>query len=266
MVKMMLKYIDWNIKCYCQINKIIDFLKTKISLSNCIVALQELLPEKAERIKEEFSSNFTVLYSLDFYPDNNEFDTDNRRLGVAFIVSKDIKIEEVGVFERCLFPERTMFATVMVDGIKRKIVNFHSITGVSFKMGKAVQYRRFAESINVFKPDILSMDANEPKVDHYCIDKIEYFDQGDAGKGAQIFFAELRKQNLVDLYLEHYNPSNYIYGEPLAVSHIINGKKNRRYDFVFAKRDFSKVNIEYIYDEACDASSDHAIIVAELNY
>jgi len=264
MVKTMLKYIDWNIKCYCQINKITELLKTKISINNCVVALQEVLPKNADIIKAEFCKDFTVIYSLDFYPDNVEFDTDNRRLGVAFIVNKDINIEEAGVFERCLFPERTLYATLIVDGIKQKIVNLHSITGVSFKMGKAVQYRRFAEAINMFKPDIVSMDANEPKVDHYCIDKIEYFDQGDDGKGARLFFDELKNQNLFDLYLEDYNPADYIPGEPLAVSHIINGKKNRRYDFIFGKRDFIKGKIEYFYDEACEASSDHAIIVAEL--
>lgn len=262
----MIKYINWNIKCYCQINKIIGFLKAKVSKNNCIVALQEVLPDKAETIKAEFGDDYTIVYSLDYYPDNNEYDTDNRRLGVAFIVSKDIEIEETGVFERCLFPERTLYATLTIDGIKQKIVNFHSITGVSFKMGKAVQFRRFAEAVSIYKPDILSMDANEPKLDHFCRDKMIFFDQGDDGKGAKLFFDELNKQDLIDLYLKVYNPSDFKYGEPLVVSHIINEKINRRYDFIFAKKDFTDIRINYYYDEACEASSDHAIIIAELDY
>jgi len=184
----MLKYIDWNIKCYCKIDLIINYLKTKMSKCNCVVALQEVMPEKAEAIKAEFGGDYSVVYSLDYHPDNSEFDTDNRRLGV------------------------------------------------SFKMGKAVQYRRFAESVSVYKPDILSMDANEPKVDHYLTDKMVFFDQGDDGKGARTFFDELNNQNLVDMYLKDYNPSDYTDGEPLVVSHVINGKMNRRYDFIFAKK------------------------------
>jgi len=42
----MLKYIDWNIKCYCKIDLIINFLKTKMSKCNCVVALQEVMPDK----------------------------------------------------------------------------------------------------------------------------------------------------------------------------------------------------------------------------
>lgn len=259
-----MRYIDWNIKCYCQIDKIVSFLKQQILNSNCIVALQEVMPEKAEVIKKNLEPDYHIIYSLDYYPSNDEFDTDNRRLGVMFAISKDIEIAESGVFERCIFPERTLYTTISVDGIERKIVNFHSLTGVSFKMGKAVQYRRFAESVDLFKPDILSMDANEPKIDHYDIEQMEFFDQGDSGKGARIFFDELRKCGLVDAYANQYDIEKYKRGEPLVISHIINQVIPRRYDFVFVKENLHIKKIDYYYQEACDASSDHAMIVVEI--
>lgn len=259
-----MRYIDWNIKCYCQIDKIIDLLEKYMLESNSIAALQEVMPENAEIIKQRFATNYNVIYSLDYYPSNIEFDTDNRRLGVMFILSKDIIINNSGVFERCFFPERTLYAEIMVNAVRRRIVNFHSITGVSFKMGKAVLYRRFAESINDFKPDIVSMDANEPKVDHYDISKMQFFDQGDSGKGAKVFFDELIKCGLVDAYASKYDISEYKFEEPLVVSHIINKTIYKRYDFIFVKEDLEAKSIDYYYQEACEASSDHAMIVADI--
>lgn len=259
-----MRYIDWNIKCYCQIEKILELLEKHIIDKDCVVALQEVMPDKAEFIKQNLSENYQVIYSLDYYPSNAEFDTDNRRLGVMLIISNNISIIECGVFERCLFPERTLYATVMIGDRKRRIVNLHSITGVSFKMGKAVQYRRFAEVVNEYRPDILSMDANEPKVDHYDISKMEFFDQGDGGKGARLFFEELGRCGLEDIYAKRYDKSEYQAERPLIVSHIINNKIHRRYDFVFAK-DVSDIHkIEYYYEEACEATSDHALIVADI--
>lgn len=259
-----MRYIDWNIKCFCKIENIINLLDKKIQKQDCIVALQEVMPEKADALRAHFANDFTIVYSLAYRHPDPEFDTDNRRLGVMFLVSKDIIVKESGVFERCLFPERTLYVTLLREDNIVKVVTLHSITGVSFKMGKAVQFRSFAEGMRDYKPDIVSLDTNEPKVDHYDSEHMEFFDQGDKGKGAGLFFNEIKKQDLKDSYVENYNSNVYVQGEPLTTSHIINGSQHRRYDFVFVKNDMKVMSVDYLYDEAVAASSDHAMIVVEV--
>jgi len=261
-----MRYINWNIKCYCNIIPILELLKKESLSSDCIIALQEVMPDKVDAIVEEFGDNYHILYSLECRKPDDEYDTDNRRLGVMLLVSKDYDIVEWNVCSRCLFPERTLYAKISKDNKMFTIMTFHSITGVSFKMGKAVQFRSFAEAVRDLKPDIVSLDANEPKIDHYDISKMEFFDQGDKGKGAKLFFESIAKEGLVDAYSVKYDRSGYTYGEPLCTSHVINGKIKRRYDFVFVKKDMAVLSTKYMYEEACEASSDHAMIVTALTW
>lgn len=258
-----MRYINWNIKCFCEVEKIIALLDSKLQTRDCIIALQEVMPDRAERLREHYESDFNIVYSIDYRIPDEEFDTNNRRLGVMLIASRDFEVVESGVFERCLFPERTLYATLSLGEQKLKVVSMHSLTGVSFKMAKAVQFRSFAECIRDYKPDIVSFDANEPKADHYDISKMEFFDQGDKGQGARLFFEELIKQGMSDAFATLYDKSSYIPGEPLITSHIINKKINRRYDFVFVNNQYKTLSVDYLYDEAVKASSDHAMIVAD---
>lgn len=259
-----MKYINWNIKCYCNIDKIIAFLQSKADTSDCVIALEEVMPDKAEIISRQMSQNFWIIYSIDYRQPDAEFDTDNRRLGVMFLVSRDFTIDDSGVFARALFPERTLYATICKDAKKTKIVALHSITGVAFKMAKAVRFRNFAECIRDYKPDIISMDANEPKIDHFDISKMTFWDQGDEGQGADLFFKQLQKMGLQDAYASVYDENEFVYGEPLTTSHIVNNKINRRYDFVFASNEYEITQADYLYEEACEASSDHAMVWVEL--
>lgn len=253
-------YINWNIKCYCNIEKIITFLKERADACECIIALEEVMPDRAEMIRDSMSEQYYISYSLDYRKPDEEFDTDNRRLGVMILVSKDYKVLESGVFERSLFPDRTLWVSIEKDNKVIKIVALHSITGVAFKIGKAVQFRSFAECIRDYKPDIISMDANEPRIDHYDIDEMEFFDQGDDGKSARLFFKQIKKQGLYDAYISQYDKRKYVYGEPIITSHKVQGKTNRRYDFVFISEQFAVQQANYWYDEALRASSDHAMI------
>lgn len=57
---------------------------------------------------------------------------------------------------------------------------------------------------------------------------------------------------------------------PLAISHR-SGKTRqhpgnpRRYDHIYATRtDFRVDHVEYLYDQACAAGSDHAVVIADL--
>lgn len=53
----------------------------------------------------------------------------------------------------------------------------------------------------------------------------------------------------------------------LAISHILGNKREYtpcRYDFIYATKDIELINIKYLYDEAIEAGSDHALVLAEL--
>jgi len=260
-----MRYINWNINCKSNIDKIISLITSVMTSGDCIIALQEVMPKAAFEIRNRLGDDYNIEYSLD-YRIPGEFDTNNRKLGVMILVSKDIKLLDSGVCDRSVFPDRTLFANVEYKGRKLKIVALHSLTGVSFKMAKAAQFRTWAEYVNSFSPDIVSFDANEPKVDHYDISEMKFFDQGagDGRKGAKLFFETLENQGLRDVLVDDYDTSNYVAGEPLAVSHIIGSTgAKRRYDFVFAKRDMDVLNVMYLYEDAIAATSDHAMVVVD---
>lgn len=260
-----MRYINWNINCKSNIDKIIALITNVMTSADCIIALQEVMPEAAAEIERRLGNCYHIEYSLD-YRKPGEFDTNNRRLGVMILVSNDINLIDAGVFDRNVFPERTLHARVDYKGKTIEIAALHSLTGVSFKMAKAAQFRSFAEMVNDYKPDIISFDANEPKVDHYDVSQMEFFDQGQGedGRGARLFFETMCKQNLRDVLIDNYDISQYRKGAPLVVSHTIGSTKaKRRYDFVFAKRDMKVHDVMYLYDDAIAATSDHAMVVVD---
>lgn len=260
-----MRYINWNIKCTSNTEKIISLINGMATSKECIIALQEVMPNAYDLIESQFGNDYHIEYSLD-YRKPSEFDTNNRRLGVMILITKDLSIREAGVIERNVFPDRTLYATTEYRGKELKIVALHSLTGVSYKMAKSAQFRTFAEYVRECKPSIVSFDANEPKIDHYDMAQMEFFDQGqgESGKGARLFFEELANQQLRDVLTDNYDVSQYVAGEPLTVSHIIGSTKaKRRYDFVFAMQDLKVTSVSYHYDEAIEATSDHAMVVVD---
>ena len=258
-------YLDWNIKCFCNIKKIMELILSQTNGERSIIALQEVMPDNAAIIREELSKDFNIAYSIDYRPPG-KFDTGSRKLGVMLLTSKDIGLSDPNVYERNIFPERTLCAVAEVDGRKLKIVTLHSITGCDHKMAKSVQFRTFAELVNTYNPDFVSFDANKPDIDHYNVSDMRFFSQkhNENGQAARAFFEELVNQGLRDVYAEPYDKSQYKAGQPLVVSHIISSsKKKRRYDFLFARKDIQVKKISYLYDEAVEATSDHALIIAD---
>jgi len=132
------RYINWNIKCKSNIEKIIELIKDKADKEKCIIALQEVMPDAANALKNVFSKDYKILYSLDLR-EPGKFDTDNRRLGIMLLVSDDYEICEWDVMDRAIFPERTLDAIISdKDNKAYEILVLHSLTGVSFKMKKGL--------------------------------------------------------------------------------------------------------------------------------
>ena len=205
--------LNWNISYGCDIEKIYRELCKNIMTDDLfIITLQEVTENSYNYLKNKFKDVATLNFSLD-YRIPGRYDTRSRKLGVMIITSKKIKIIESNVFERCLLPDRTLFATININNKIIKIATLHSITGCDHKKAKSIQFYSFAEVIEEYKPDILTIDANEPEIDHYNISQMHFFNNKDKGVGAKTFFNTCCKIGLVDAYGQVYNFNNYKFGD-----------------------------------------------------
>ena len=102
---------------------------------------------------------------------------------------------------------------ILYYGETYRIISLHSITGVDYKKAKSTQYFSFAEAIDAMKPDIVTFDANEPKVDHYEVSQMEFFDNRDKGAGAAAFFNSLSSAGLFDAFYDGAHEKD-LSGEP----------------------------------------------------
>lgn len=255
-----MKIIDWNISYSNAPEPKIALLQEVIGDDSFIAILQEVTPSQYEVIKDEFPN---IRYSLD-YRKPGKFDSKQRQLGVAILCSEDIEFKNADVLSRCLLPDRTLIAELECNGHALRVMGLHSITGISHKKAKSIQFRSFAECVDEFRPDIVAFDANEPAKDHYDIDKMEFFNNQDKGIGAETFFKTLRDAGLNDAYLVNYDTSIYVDGEPLVTSHRFESSNvSKRYDFVFVNESIAISQTKYMYDEAVRVGGDHAVIVCE---
>lgn len=262
-----MRVIDWNIKCNSEIEQIMALLEEKVAKEKCIVNLQEVTPDAAEQLRMRFADDFSIAYSLELRK-MGKYDRPNRSLGVMTLVSKDMVIKDVQVIDRSIFPERTLAVTIGYGDKELRNVNLHSVTGVSFKIGKAVQFRTFAEFMDEYQPDIVTFDANEPQDDHYIVSEMEFFDQGpgEKGRGARVFFEGLCANDLKDVYVDCYDTSNFVKGKPLVVSFVVlPSYTKKRYDYIFARQHYQVKSVDYLYEEAVAATGDHALILAEMD-
>lgn len=254
-----MRVINWNISYAGDTEKKMEYLDS-ILTTDSLFMLEEVKPHAFEIIKAAFSDRYHLVYSLDFRKPS-KFDSDARRLGVVIGISKTYTVEEVGVIERNLFPDRTLYATIIVGGKRVKMLALHSITGCGYYRSKSVQYDTFAEFIDEYKPDIIGIDANEPQQDHYEINKMKFFDNGP---GAGHFFEEIQHLGLCDTFVQHNQITTCVEGEPLAKTHYIRRKGAVRYDFLFANRQFDISSMNYYYEGALSAGSDHALAMCDI--
>ncbi len=258
-----MKILSWNISWGSKKEKILERLKAEMDATSTIICLQEVTPSTKSFFYNDLAGGkFRFTYSLDFRQPG-EFDSQSRKLGVLIITSPDIEITRQGVLQRVPYPDRTAYIQFKYNGVSYTLVNLHSVTGVNYKKGKSVQFDSFAEAIKEIQPDIVTFDANEPKVDHYDIAQMEFFNNGDKGAGAKHFFSALSDTGLTDAYSLFYNKDNYRSGLPLTTSHVLSTGEHRRYDFIFANdKRLDLRGCVYRYADAITATADHAFIVA----
>jgi len=251
--------IEWNIGFGAKPENIMEELK-KYMNDSFIFMILEVVPAAYEKFVKLFGDAATIEYSLE-YRKPGKYDSKARKLGVMIATSNDIEVLEAGVFERALYPDRTMYERIKVGDKELRIAAIHSITGCSHLVSKSDSFRSMAEALDELNPDIVTMDANEPEVDHYEIRGMKFFEQN--GEGAGIFFRALDNLGLKDSKTINYDIDSFVYGEPLDVSFMVNGIKPMRYDFVFVSDKVRVSDVVYDYDGAVAATADHAVVRVE---
>lgn len=262
-----MKIANWNISWAGSISPKIEYLKQLVCGQPFIVILQEVKPNSYDSLKTAFQDIANIEYSL-CYRAPGKYDTDSRKLGVAILSSKDIRVISARVIERSLMPDRTLVVDIEYKHRPLRIMGLHSITGCQHLKAKEIQFFSFAEAIDDLHPDIVGIDANEPAVDHFDIAQMVFFDNYNKGNGCKSFFEAMQANNLVDSYIKDYDQSSYITGKCLTTSHIIKrGKKEVRYDFLFVNpKSLGDYHCAYDYPQAVAAGSDHAAVIIETTF
>lgn len=125
------------------------------------------------------------------------------------------------------------------------------------------------------QPVVLGMDANSPAVDAPNLADIQchfqWLGPGDFERRLLGPNARHRLRDTLRTFMDEH-PAEYIRlckerpRGPLAVSHKTRGTQGQyRYDHIYSSwPDFRVINVRYLYDEAREAGSDHALVVADL--
>ena len=251
---MPLQLLQWNISYSCKIDKIVDFISSKIE-GNTIVCLQEVLAMHKDRLIERLAPS-DYAYSLD-YRTPGLFDAKNRRMGVLTMLFGGV-IEEAKVLDRTVFPDRTLYTKMRIGDESISLFNFHSITGVGYKKAKGANFASIAEFLHeTVDLDFFCCDANEPQVDSFDMNDVKFWKTNS--KEASLIFGKDRVHHLTDPV-----QTDPLLFDTLPFSHIT-GKNKRRYDFIYRSDRWSTNRLDFYYDESIEATSDHAMVVGLFN-
>lgn len=259
---MQIQILDWNISFKCKIDLIIDYLKTQIEPEKpCIINLQEVRPHSYEALKMAFG-DVNIAYSLNLRRPG-KFEGRNRELGTA-IITINSNLLEYELVATSMVPERTLFAKIQAGKVSIGILNFHSLTGKSYKNSKASNFASLASYIHAreLEIDFLAFDANEPFKDYQDLSTVVFYDNGDKGKNASLILGQDRVHGLTDSLRTYYTDKGISnQQEPLVKSH-----KTKRFDYIFHSPKWKVLSIEYPLIESLRASSDHSLVKGLFEY
>ncbi|MGB5675554.1 MAG: hypothetical protein WBO43_13495, partial [Gemmatimonadota bacterium] len=172
---------------------------------------------------------------------------------------------------RTPFPDRTLMGEIELAGSIFAAISYHSLTGVGYNQTKGAAYRSLLEYLTPRSiPILLGADMNTPSVDHPDLEESEFcWPQHEP-----LVFGPSPEHDLSDALrtwlAAHPERMAAIREErpegPLMTSHMI-GKKNpkpARYDAIWASPEWRVDEVRYLFEEAVDAGSDHALVYADV--
>ena len=257
---MNLRIIQWNVSFKSKSDEIARFLLDAVG-DHTVITLQEVLGPVHNKIMSLLKPDSSA-YSLN-HRVPGRFEGKNRKLGVATYVFGGL-ITDSSLVSRSVFPERTLHTLIKFQDTDVSLLNFHSITGCDYKKAKSSNFATLADFIYEENLDFFACDANEPKVDSLNVDEIEFFDNKDKGKNAALILGPFAMHNLKDTLKTHLINNNIeAKGSPLATSHIVSKKYQRRYDHIYHSSNWRVDSITHPYKDSIKATSDHSAVIGD---
>ena len=254
---MKLRIIQWNIKINSKTDGIAEFLLSKLE-GNTVVGLQEVSETAYEKISTHLQHNNAFSLHL---RTPGKYEGRNRRMGVMVIASGG-EISNSQLVDCSVFPERTLVAKIKFDGLDVNALSFHSLTGVDYKKAKSSNFASIASFLDENPVDIFTCDANEPQIDTFDEENVVCFDNRDKGEKASLLFGKTKVHSMIDTYKEIARRSNLQLED--GYTHILNGGKKKRYDFVYCNKAWKILSSKVYYEDAIAAGSDHGMVVTDV--
>lgn len=264
---MQLRFVSWNMHGKRQLEGQLGLLR---HIAGDLVALQEVSANAYSELVANKPFAWSA-FSLDLRPPLMG-EGMSRRLGCAVFGQHPFRLRKHSLLEQASFPERALVVEVDSPSGPLSICSFHAPPGVNWKERKPQAFMVLTEWLATHpERTLVGMDANAPKTDHPDITQNQWW-----WKEEPLLLGARPLHNLNDV-LRTWLAAHPIEAEqlytlrpqgPLAISYD-RGKKSSipcRYDFIYVTPDFTVTKVDYLYCEALEAGSDHALVVAELHY
>ncbi|WP_105327598.1 MULTISPECIES: hypothetical protein [Pirellulaceae] len=194
-----------------------------------------------------------------------------RRLGCSLFGRGDLSLIDASLLPDLVFPERALVAKVRAGDSPFTACCFHAPPGANWGVVKPQTLVKIAEWLSEREgSSIVGIDANCPKFEHLDITQNEWWWADEpkllgpspihAMKDAFRIHLSQQPQELEGIIKQRPNG-------PLAVSHVRGNSRKRtecRYDFVYISDDIGVKQVRYDFGNQVRASSDHALVLADL--
>ncbi len=236
-----------------------------------VVALQEVT-EPYYRALAEALGELNVAYSLALQPPEPGAPR-NRRLGCAVaVLNPALAIGKAHLLQTTVCPERTIVATLTLNGLPFRIGSFHSPNGSNWGSNKALWFNDITNWANQqMEPTTFGIDANTPRrAELPDTDPKKWWREDShpqVGNAAQRLVGDEPSHSLRDAWKAAnpnaaFTPISYYRGHKTDRAELAS-----RYDFIYTSHHFRPTACHYYYDEVIQAPqplSDHALVVAQL--
>ena len=218
-----------------------------------VINLQEVSKNAFTVIKNEMKLD--CAYSINLRTPG-KYEGRNMSMGIMTIV-KNGTIERSCLIDTSIFPERTLITKIVLENQSIICLNFHSLTGVDYKKAKSSNFASIASYLHSNPVDIISCDANEPKIDSIIDTEIEFYDNRDKGEMASLLFGENKMHNLVDTFKKYSMENSLNLSD--GYTHIT-GNIKKRYDFIFCPKNWKIITSKSMHRDSINYTSDHALV------
>jgi endonuclease/exonuclease/phosphatase family metal-dependent hydrolase len=237
-----------------------------------LVALQEVTVSAYQQLVESKLFAWST-FSLDLRPPQAN-EGQGRRLGCSLLGQACFRCKSSFLLQDAPLPERALIAEVETLTSPLTLCSFHTPPGATWRKKKPEALVALAKWLAHQQTRVIvGIDANAPRSDRPEIEQNEWFwKEEPLMLGAQPLHM-LRDSLRVWLTAHPLEAARLLAHSPqgpLAVSYNRGRLKKVfipcRYDFIYITPDFVVSEVRYLYEEAIQAGSDHALVVADLHH